>query len=62
MSIHTQLLQYLLLRTRVAHAEDHGEVSATTVIWAAVLITAAIAAGIIVVQKIEEKAAIVGGL
>lgn len=56
MSIHSQIIQYVFLRVRVSHAEDRGEISATTIVWAAALVLlAGVVAGILA-TKIQSKA------
>lgn len=58
MSIHQQTLQYYRARLAVqrAHDRDRGEVSATTVALAALLVLAAIAVGGIIRAKVTAKA------
>lgn len=54
----TQLWKYVALRLALSrHADDErGEVSATTVIWAAALVLAALAVSALLVDKIRAKA------
>lgn len=56
MSHHTQLMQYALLRVRVSRDDARGEVSATTIVWAAVLIGLAVTLAGVLKGKIEGKA------
>jgi hypothetical protein len=56
MSIHAQIVQYALIRVRGSQVEDCGEVSATTVIWAAALIAVAVLVSVALVGKIQSKA------
>ncbi len=53
----TQLWQFALARVQVARAADRerGEVSATTIIWAAALIAVAVAVSALLVSKITAK-------
>ena len=48
---------YTLLRTQVAWDKDRdrGEVSATTIIWAAAMIAVAVAVSALLVGKIQAK-------
>jgi hypothetical protein len=52
-----QIWLYTLLRTQVARDEDRdrGEVSATTIIWAAAMIAVAVAVSALLVGKIQAK-------
>jgi hypothetical protein len=53
------VLTYLLVRLRAptpALRRDRGEVSATTVVLAAALIALAIAVGVIITQRVSDKA------
>jgi len=52
-----QIWLYTLLRAQVAHDEDRdrGEVSATTIIWAAAMIAVAVAVSALLVGKIQAK-------
>lgn len=54
----TPIWTYYLIRFRAAHELDHdrGEVSATTVVLAAALIALAIAVGVIITQRVSDKA------
>jgi hypothetical protein len=58
MSTVQQILHYALLRVRVAHDDDldRGEVSATTIIWAAALVLVALSVSALLVSKITSKA------
>ncbi len=56
MPISTQLLRYVLLRVRASYDDDRGEISATTVVWAAALVLLAISVAAVLVQKITAKA------
>lgn len=58
MSAFTPLWTYYLLRFQAArdHDRDRGEVSATTVVLAAALIALAIAVGVIITQRVTDKA------
>jgi hypothetical protein len=53
-----QLWQFALMRAEVARQADRerGEVSATTIIWAAALIAVAVAVSALLVSKINNKA------
>ncbi|MEZ5219629.1 MAG: hypothetical protein R2705_23170 [Ilumatobacteraceae bacterium] len=48
--------QYAVMRFELAQHDDRGEVSATTVIWAAALVAVALAVSAILVGKIQSKA------
>ena len=52
-----QIWLYTLLRAQVAWDEDRdrGEVSATTIIWAAAMIAVAVAVSALLVGKIQAK-------
>ena len=52
-----QIWLYALLRTQLAWDDDRdrGEVSATTIIWAAALIAVAVAVSAFLVGKIQAK-------
>ena len=52
-----QIWLYTLLRAQVARDEDRdrGEVSATTIIWAAAMIAVAVAVSALLVGKIQAK-------
>ena len=52
-----QIWLYTLLRTQIARDEDRdrGEVSATTIIWAAAMIAVAVAVSALLVGKIQAK-------
>ena len=52
-----QIWLYTLMRTQVARDEDRdrGEVSATTIIWAAAMIAVAVAVSALLVGKIQAK-------
>ena len=52
-----QIWLYTLLRAEVARDEDRdrGEVSATTIIWAAAMIAVAVAVSAMLVGKIQAK-------
>jgi len=52
-----QIWLYTLLRTQVAWDDDRdcGEVSATTIIWAAAMIAVAVAVSALLVGKIQAK-------
>ncbi len=52
----SQILQYALLRVRTSYDDDRGEISATTIVWAAALVLLAISVAAILVQKITAKA------
>lgn len=54
----SQLWQYAWLRLTVAHHDDRdrGEVSATTVIWAAALVLVALSVSALLVGRIQAKA------
>ncbi len=54
----TQIWQYAVLRLNVAHDadRDRGEVSATTVIWAAALVLVALSVSALLVGRIQAKA------
>jgi len=54
----TQIWQYALLRLTVARDDDadRGEVSATTIIWAAALVLVALGVSALLVSKIQAKA------
>jgi hypothetical protein len=58
MSYVKQLWQFALVRVRVSRQLDRerGEVSATTIIWAAALIAVAVAVSALLVGKINNKA------
>jgi len=58
MSAYTPIWTYYLIRLRAERAadRDRGEVSATTVVLAAALIALAIAVGIIITQRVSDKA------
>ena len=58
MSAYTSIWTYYLIRFRAAQAgdQDRGEVSATTVVLAAALIALAIAVGVIITQRVSDKA------
>ncbi len=51
----TQIWQYALMRFELEH-DDRGEVSATTVIWAAALVVVALGVSALLVSKIQAKA------
>lgn len=51
----TQLLQYTWIRFTGSH-DDQGEVSATTVIWAAALVLVALSVSALLVGRIQAKA------
>ena len=57
-SAYASIWTYYLIRFRAAQAADHdrGEVSATTVVLAAALIALAIAVGVIITQRVSDKA------
>ena len=52
-----QIWLYTLLRAQVSRDEDRdrGEVSATTIIWAAAMIAVAVAVSALLVGKIQAK-------
>ena len=52
-----QIWLYTLLRTEISRDEDRdrGEVSATTIIWAAAMIAVAVAVSALLVGKIQAK-------
>ena len=50
-----QIWLYTLMRAQVARDEDRGEVSATTIIWAAAMIAVAVAVSALLVGKIQAK-------
>jgi hypothetical protein len=58
MSAFAPIWTYYLVRFHAARAadEDRGEVSATTVVLAAALIALAIAVGVIITQRVSDKA------
>jgi hypothetical protein len=58
MSALAPIWTYYVVRFRAARAADHdrGEVSATTVVLAAALIALAIAVGVIITQRVSDKA------
>ena len=58
MSAYTSIWTYYLIRFRATQAadQDRGEVSATTVVLAAALIALAIAVGVIITQRVSDKA------
>ncbi len=58
MSAYLSICTYYLVRYRAAREldEDRGEVSATTVVLAAALIALAIAVGVIITQRVSDKA------
>ena len=58
MSAYTSIWTYYVIRFRAAQAadRDRGEVSATTVVLAAALIALAIAVGVIITQRVSDKA------
>lgn len=58
MSELTPIVTYYLVRFRasVATDRDRGEVSATTVVLAAALIALAIAVGVIITTRVQNKA------
>jgi hypothetical protein len=58
MSAYTSIWTYYMIRFRAAQAadRDRGEVSATTVVLAAALIALAIAVGVIITQRVSDKA------
>ena len=58
MSSFIPIWTYYLVRFRASTAEDRnrGEVSATTVVLAAALIALAIAVGVIITQRVTDKA------
>ena len=58
MSAFDPIWTYYLIRFRAASADDRdrGEVSATTVVLAAALIALAIAVGVIITQRVTDKA------
>jgi hypothetical protein len=53
-----QIVQYARMRFDLARAADRerGEISATTIVWAAALVAAATAISAILVNKIRSKA------
>ena len=59
MSTYRQILEYARMRAELSAAEDgeRGEVSTTTIIWAAALVLVAVAVSAALVQKIQAKAA-----
>ncbi len=58
MSAFEPIVTYYLIRFRAAASDDtdRGEVSATTVVLAAALIALAIAVGVIITQRVTDKA------
>lgn len=56
MPIQTQILQYALMRMWLSTDEETGEISATTIVWAAALVLLAIAVSTIVYDKVKAKA------
>ena len=58
MSAYASIWTYYMVRFRAARAadQDRGEVSATTVVLAAALIALAIAVGVIITQRVSDKA------
>lgn len=58
MSLVEQLWLYYATRYHAsrAHDTDRGEVSATTVVLAAALVALAITVGVIITQKVRQKA------
>jgi len=52
-----QIWLYTLLRTEISRDDDRdrGEVSATTIIWAAAMIAVAVAVSALLVGKIQAK-------
>ncbi len=58
MSYVQQLIHFAVIRVQVSRQLDreHGEVSATTIIWAAALIAVAVAVSALLVSKINNKA------
>ena len=52
-----QIWLYTLLRAQVSRDEDRdrGEISATTIIWAAAMIAVAVAVSALLVGKIQAK-------
>ena len=57
MSTYRQILQYARMRAELSAAEDRerGEVSTTTIIWAAALVAVAVAVSAALVKKIQDK-------
>ena len=58
MSALAPIWTYYLVRFQASRADDRdrGEVSATTVVMAAALIALAIAVGVIITQRVSDKA------
>ena len=58
MSYVQQLIHFVVMRVQVSRQLDRerGEVSATTIIWAAALIAVAVAVSALLVSKINNKA------
>jgi hypothetical protein len=58
MSAFAPIWTYYMIRLQASQSNDrdHGEVSATTVVLAAALIALAIAVGVIITQRVTDKA------
>lgn len=56
MSIEQQIMQYALIRARVARQDEAGEVTATTLVLAGLLIAAALAVGAVLLSRLTAKA------